>query len=85
MDKNIVVIGGEYSEDITRMTRIDEAESKQEGHRTIYNLNIRFIAPLNKSVPVTHFNLRPIEQPRNGKLIDAEAHYFFRKKNEILE
>jgi RHS repeat-associated protein len=33
----------------------------------------------------THFNLRPIEQPRNGKLIDAEAHYFFRKKNEILE
>jgi len=31
MDKNIVVIGGEYSEDITRMTRIDEAERRQEG------------------------------------------------------
>nr|WP_082893866.1 HNH/endonuclease VII fold putative polymorphic toxin [Pseudomonas marginalis] len=28
----------------------------------------------------THFNLRPIEQPRNGKLSDAEAHYFFRRK-----
>ena len=28
----------------------------------------------------THFNLRPIEQPRNGKLIDAESHYFFRRK-----
>ncbi|MGY2414937.1 RHS repeat-associated core domain-containing protein, partial [Pseudomonas pergaminensis] len=27
-----------------------------------------------------HFNLRPIEQPRNGKLIDAESHYFFRRK-----
>ncbi|MEX5630888.1 RHS repeat-associated core domain-containing protein, partial [Pseudomonas marginalis] len=28
----------------------------------------------------THFNLRPIEQPRNGRVIGAEAHYFFRKK-----
>ncbi len=41
MDKNIVVIGGESSGDITRMPRIDEAERKQEGDRTIYRLNIR--------------------------------------------
>ena len=33
----------------------------------------------------THFNLRPIEQPRNGKVIGAKSHYFFRKKNEVLE
>ncbi|WP_082143259.1 HNH/endonuclease VII fold putative polymorphic toxin [Pseudomonas fildesensis] len=28
----------------------------------------------------THFNLRPIEQPRNGKVIGTQAHYFFRNK-----
>ncbi|NWC26030.1 RHS domain-containing protein, partial [Pseudomonas tolaasii] len=33
----------------------------------------------------THFNLRPIEQPRNGKVLGAKAHYFFRRKHEVLE
>jgi len=27
-----------------------------------------------------HFNLRPIEKPRNGKLDEAKAHYYFKEK-----
>ena len=28
----------------------------------------------------TQFNLRPIERPRNGKVIGAKTHYYFREK-----